>query len=506
MAKTPSTTRRRFLQTSLLGAAATSFPAYLRAQGANEDVRIAVVGTGGQGSNHIGRILPKPDGSGGIKGCRLVAACDVDTEHAERNRRAADQRGVKIDVYTDYRKLLENKDIDAIVIATPNHTHSVIAVHALQAGKHVYTEKPISHNIWEGRQLVKAAQQNPKLIAMHGMQRRSSAGWHEIYEWIWDKNCPLGKLLLSRGLCYKLRDNIGKCGGPQQPPPGVDYDLWSGPREILPIMRKNFHYDWHWQWPYGNGDIGNQGPHQLDIARWMIGDPPELPTRVRAVGGRLGYDDDATTANTQIVFYDYKPVPIIMEVRGLPNSDMNYRGGTPKFKFGASGVDVGNVLHFEGGMILENAPYDKNGNRVRVAVDDKGKEVYRFGEVGGGSHLSNFVTAIREGRLLEEGHGMLTGHLAAALAHMGNISYRIGKVVSPGAVLDGFRDDPFMRETLLDLNEHLKANKINVDESRLTLGPSLEFDPKQEVFVGEFAKEANEVATETYRPAFSIKV
>ncbi len=506
MAKIPSTSRRRFLQTSLLGAAATSFPAYLRAQGANEDVRIAVVGTGSQGSGHAGRILPKEDGASGIKGSRLVATCDADTNASDRNRVAADRRGVKIDTYTDYRKLLENKDIDAIVIATPNHTHSMIAIHALQAGKHVYTEKPVSHNIWEGRQLVLAAQKDPKLIAMHGMQRRSAAGWHEIYEWIWDKNCPLGKLTLSRSLCYKLRDNIGKCGGPQAPPPGVDYNLWSGPREVLPILRKRFHYDWHWQWPYGNGDIGNQGPHQLDVARWMIGDPPELPSRVQAFGGRLGYDDDATTANTQIVFYDYKPVPVIMEVRGLPNKDLDFKTSTPKFKFGASGVDVGNVLHFEGGMILENVAYDKEGGKVRVAVDDQGKEVFRFGEVGGGSHLGHFVEAIRQGRLVQEQHGVLTGHHAAAMAHLGNISYRAGRVVSPGAVVDAFRSYPTMPETLHALREHFSANKINADETRLTLGPALEFDPKQEVFIGEDADKANELATETYRPEFSIKV
>jgi predicted dehydrogenase len=480
--------RRRFLQSAVLGTAAASFPTYLRAQGANEAVRIAVVGTGGQGSGHVGRLMKN-------KNCRLVAVCDADYNHSESNRVAADKNGFKIDTYVDYRKLLENKDIDGIIIATPNHTHSMIAIHALQAGKHTYTEKPVSHNIWEGRQLAIAAEKNPKLVAMHGMQRRSSAGWHEVREFIDDPKCPLGKLVLSRGLCYKLRNNIGKCGGPQPPPPGVDYNLWSGPREILPIMRKRFHYDWHWQWPYGNGDIGNQGPHQLDVARWMIGDPAANPSSVMCIGGRFGYEDDATTANTQIAFFDFKPVPVIFEVRGLPQKDLDFKTSTPKFKFGNSGIDVGNVLHFEGGMILENIAYDKDGKRVQ-----------RFGEAGGESHQANFIEAIRAGKIKEPGHGVLSGHLSASLAHLANVSYRIGQTATPAAIAERIKGDANAVETFERMKTHLAENGVDIEKANPVLGPVLAFDGATEKFTGELAGKANEVATESYRKEFSINV
>ena len=481
--------RRRFLQTSLLGAAAASFPTYLRAQGANDDVRVAVIGTGGQGSGHIGRLMKES------KGCRFVAACDADDSASAKNKAAGERAGLKVDAYTDYRKLLENKDIDAVIIATPNHTHSLIGIAALQAGKHVYVEKPVSHNIWEGRQLATAAAQHPNLIAMHGMQRRSAIGWEEIEAFIADKDCPLGKLVLSRGLCYKKRDNIGKCGGPQPVPPGVDYNLWSGPRELLPILRKRFHYDWHWQWPYGNGDIGNQGPHQLDVARRMIGDPTDLPASVLCIGGRFGYDDDATTANTQIAFFDYKPVPVIFEVRGLPEKGMDFKLGTPKFRTGTAGIDVGNILHFEGGTIAESMAFDKEGKRIR-----------RFGEVQGGSHQQNFIDAIKAGKLVSHGHDAVTGHHAAALAHMANVSYRLGQKSNPAEIAEKLQGHAGALETFERLKEHLSDNGLDIAKLDPVLGPMLSFDPKTEKFTGPMADQANATATDDYRAEFSIKV
>ncbi|MGI8602710.1 MAG: Gfo/Idh/MocA family protein [Verrucomicrobiales bacterium] len=480
--------RRHFLRTAFAGTAALSFSPNLRAVGANEDVRVAVIGTGGQGSGHCSRLLKD------TKGCRLVAVCDADYEHGEQNKRAAEKHNAQISTYIDYRKLIENKDIDAVIIATPNHLHSLIGVAALQAGKHVYVEKPVSHNIWEGRQLAQAAAKNPQLVAMHGMQRRSSAGWHEVAEWAKDKNCPLGKLLISRGLCYKKRDNIGKCGGPQPPPPSVDYNLWSGPREMLPIMRKRFHYDWHWQWPWGNGDIGNQGPHQLDVARWMVGDPQECPTAVLSIGGRFGYEDDATTANTQIAFFDYKPVPVIFEVRGLPRQNMDFKQGAPIF--GKTGVDVGNILDFEGGMVAENVAYDKEGKKLPQ----------KFGEAGGGNHQQNFVNAIKAGKLLEPGHSVLSGHLSAALAHLANVSYRIGRATAPAEIKEKIHADKDAVETFDRMRSHLSENGVDIDKAHPVLGPALTFDPKTEKFTGDAAEKANEVATEQYRKEFSITV
>lgn len=487
--RSPAPSRRRFLKTAALGAAAVPWSTRLRAQGANSDVRVAVIGTGGQGTGHVGRLI------GETKGCRFVAACDADYNASEKNKANAAKAGLNVQTYIDYRKLLENKDIDAVIIATPNHTHSLIGVAALQAGKHVYVEKPVSHNIWEGRQLARAAEKNPNLIAMHGMQRRSANGWHEVAEFLKDPNGPLGKLILSRGLCYKKRDNIGKVDGPQPVPPGVDYNLWSGPREMLPIMRKRFHYDWHWQWPYGNGDIGNQGPHQTDVARWALGDPVELPTEVLCIGGRFGYEDDATTANTQIAFYNYSPVPMIFEVRGLPEKGMDFKLGTPKFRVGASGIDFGNILHFEGGTIAEGVAYDLEGKRVR-----------KFDEMGGGSHQQNFINAIKAGKLVSEGHSVLTGHHAASLAHMANISYRLGQQATPEEIAAKLKGREAALETFERMQKHLDDNGLEAAKLKPIWGATLTFDPKSELFTGDLAEAANDLVRETYREEFSIHV
>jgi predicted dehydrogenase len=486
--------RRSFLRQASAGALTLGFPAILRAQNAGDHARIAVIGAGGQGGGHCSSLLPKaageePDSAGG----RLVAVADCDYEHGDGIRSRAKKVGQEVEVYQDYRKLLENKNIDGVIIATPNHLHSMIGIHALQAGKHIYVEKPVSHNVWEGRQLAKCAAQNPHLVAMHGMQRRSAKGWSEIEAYLADKNCPLGKVLLSRGLCYKKRENIGKVSGPQEPPKGVDYSLWSGPREVLPIMRKKFHYDWHWQWPYGNGDIGNQGPHQLDVARRMVGDPDLLPGQVICIGGRFGYEDDATTANTQIVFYDYKPVPVIMEVRGLPRSGMNFGLGTPKYL--KTGIDVGNIIHCEGGMIAEGTAYDKDGKRIR-----------QFGDMQGGSHRAHFVQAIKAGKLLSPGHGVLTGHHAAALAHMGNISYRMGTAQGDAEAAKTASFNALYAEAYATMKQHLADNGIDIDAVKATVGPMLNFDSKAEVFTGAGAEAANKLATDDYRAEFSIKV
>ena len=263
MTQKTQTSRRTFIKG--IGAASLAMPAYSwgRVGDANGDVRVAVCGINGKGNSHLKDFAK-------VKGCRIVAICDPDKALLEKRQAEQKAKGIDVQTYVDFRKLVENKDIDAVVIATPNHTHSLIAITAAKAGKHVYVEKPVSHNVWEGRKLVEAAEKYGVII-QHGMQRRSDSGWHEILDWIKDE--PLGKMTCTRGLCFKPRQSIGLIGEPVAAPDHVDYNLWSGPREIKKVQRKRFHYDWHWQFDYGNGDIGNQGPHQLDVARWAINDP-----------------------------------------------------------------------------------------------------------------------------------------------------------------------------------------------------------------------------------------
>jgi predicted dehydrogenase len=472
--------RRTFLKG--LGAASVTVPAFTwgRVGDANGDVRVAICGTNGKGNAHLGDFAK-------VKGCRIVAICDPDKNLLTQRQAEQEKKGIKVETYVDYRKMLENKDIDAVVIATPNHLHTLIAIESAKAGKHVYVEKPVSHNVWEGRKLVEASEKFDVII-QHGMQRRSDSGWHEIIDWIKDE--PLGKMTCSRGLCYKPRNTIGLIGDPIDAPAHVDYNLWCGPRSVGKVNRKRFHYDWHWQFDYGNGDIGNQGPHQIDAARWVLGDPPMGPTTVLSIGGRFGYEDDANTANTQIAFYDFKPVPLIFEVRGLPRKDMNWRGGASIFK----GVGVGNIIEFEGGYVAEGRAYDNDGKTVK-----------KFSLDGGGGHQQRFINHVKEGNIAAT-HTATQGHLSASLAHMANTSYRLGKEQSHAEISEKLSSDKLALETFDRFVEHLAVNKLDVEKIKPVLGPSLTFDPKAEVYTGSLAEEANKVATDFYRDEFKITV
>src|SRR5262245_4470723 len=298
--------RRDFLKTSALNAASLGLlpsAGRARAVGANEDSRVAVVGFNSRGQSYSAGLRK-------LKGTRLVTLCDVDSEVLAKETKKCENRGEQVQGYTDIRKLLENKDIDVVTFATPNHWHSLGSIWAVQAGKDVYVEKPVSHNVWEGRQLVLAARKYNRIVQT-GTQSRSSSGIAEAIAWVREGN--IGKIIRSRGLCYKRRPSIGKVTEPQPIPASIDYDLWCGPAPKEPLMRKRLHYDWHWVWPTGNGDLGNQGIHEMDVARWVLGEPA-LSSKVISVGGRVGYDDDGNTPNTQIVFHDYPAAPLIFEV------------------------------------------------------------------------------------------------------------------------------------------------------------------------------------------------
>ncbi len=481
--------RRQFIKGSLFGAAGAStfcsLPASAKPSGANGDLRIAVIGCGGRGGGHVRGCL-------GQRGVRVAAVCDADRGRNDGNAaRVAEKQGSKPKTYTDYRELCADKDIDGVMIATPNHTHALIAILAAQNGKHVYVEKPVSHNIWEGRKLVEAAEKYGRhgVVIQHGMQRRSDTGWREVMEWIKDK--PLGEMVVSRGFCYKPRKSIGKVTGPQQPPAGVDYDLWSGPREMLPVRRRQFHYDWHWQRPYGNGDIGNQGPHQMDVARWALGQEKCAPG-VLSIGGRFGYDDDGDTANTQVAFFDYRPVPLIFEVRGLPEKGLDWGKGMSHYK----GARIGNVIEFEGGHITESKAYDQDGKTVK-----------KFGITNGRGHLENWLAALRDG--LQGGQhehelGAHTGHISAALGHMANISHYLGKGASPAGCKASLGGDKMRGEVFDRFAAHLDNNGVDITKTQATLGPLLQFDPDKEAFIGEGNEAANKLVKGDYREEFSI--
>ena len=295
--------RRRFLaQTVATGMAASGAlarPASAAPLGANDAIRVGVVGVRGKGGHHLEMLRE-------IAGVRVVALCDVD--ETVLNGRAAElsTAGIQVAKHMDIRKLLEDKDVDAVSIATPNHWHSLMAVWACQAGKDVYLEKPISHNVWEGRKVVEAAAKYNRIVQA-GTQSRSDEALLELAAYL--RSGALGRILRARGFCYKRRESIGKVAGPQPIPAGVNYDLFCGPAPLEPLRRAQLHYDWHWVWATGNGDIGNQGVHEMDMCRWMLGEET-LPRSVFSIGGRFVENDDAETPNTQIAVYDYASAPV----------------------------------------------------------------------------------------------------------------------------------------------------------------------------------------------------
>lgn len=481
-------TRRGFIA----GAAATagaatlwSRNATLRAAGANDAVRVAVIGIGGRGSGLLGEALKVP-------GVRIAALCDADQKHVDARVASLAKQNVKVDLATqDLRKVLESKDVDAIVTATPNHWHSLLVVWACQAGKDIYVEKPVSHNIWEGRKATEAAEKY-KRIVFAGTQRRSDVRFKEAVEWIRAGN--LGKILYARGFCYKERRSIGKTTGPQPVPPNVDYDLWCGPSPLVPLRRKNLHYDWHWVWETGNGDIGNQGIHEMDQARWLLGEPLLAP-RVFSFGGRFVYDDDATTPNTLVSVFDYKTAPLIFEVRGLPRSNKDARPIMDVYKPGD--VRIGVVIRCEDG-------YFASGNNGGWVYDNDNKKVRQFTQEGAGRHMANFIQAVRSRKQEDVTAPILEGHISSALCHMGNVSYRVGAERSAAEIADVVKGDKNALDSFERLKDHLSANGVDLMKEKIVLGPSLAFDPVAEKFTGTLAEEANKLVREPGRPPFVI--
>ena len=441
----------------------------------NEKLRVAIVGVKGRGMSHVG-------GFNGNHGCEIVTICDADEAVIGPAMTAVEKKnGKKPKFEQDIRKVVEDKNIDIISIATPNHWHALAAIWAMQNGKDVYVEKPVSHNVREGRIMVDTARKF-KRICQTGTQSRSMPGMREAMAFMHDGH--LGKVKLAYATCYKPRGSIGKVAGEQPIPKTVDYDLWCGPAPKLPLMRTRLHYDWHWTWAYGNGDLGNQGIHEMDKARWGLG-KAELPTSVTSLGGRFGYIDDGETANTQLCLFDYGDSELIFEVRGLKTED--YKGAkVGNLFFGTKGIIV--CPNYGGGFLM----------------DFDGKKVQEFKGTGSdNSHFGNFVTAVRAGNNKLLNADILEGHLSSALCHLGNISYRLGVEKAIGEVKEiaGRKD---AQEAFQRMTQHLKDNNVDLAKAIGRVGPTLPIDPKSERFTGSNVK-ANDMLFREYRKGFEVK-
>jgi len=375
----------------------------------NDSVRVACVGVHGRGRNHIGAYRQ-------MNNVEIAAICDVDESVLNARVNELEKAGKKRPAaFTDLRKLLEDKTIDAISIATPNHQHTLQTVWACQAGKDVYVEKPCSHDMFEARQIVAAAQKYNRLV-QHGSQQRSSAG-REVVQKI--KEGLIGDVYMARGLCFKRRDTIGR--KPVEPvPAGVHYDLWLGPAPLHEFTANRFHYNWHWFWDYGNGDLGNQGIHQVDMARWGLG--VKYPTKVSAIGGHFMFDDDQETPNTLTATYEFNEGGVkkmmVFEVRHWIS---NHEAGIDEPK---PGNTVGTVLYGSKGYIA-------------VSEEDKSQYASFIGNEQApgpaahivGNHWANFIDAVRSRKHEDLNAPIEEGAISTTLVHLANISYRLGRTV-----------------------------------------------------------------------------
>ncbi len=462
-----------------------------RVIGANETIRIAVAGLNGRGEAHVAGFAPMP-------GVEIVYLVDPDSRTYDKRlkqvestlNRAGKSGGHAPATEKDIRRVLEDRSVDAITIATPNHWHALMTIWACQAGKDVYVEKPCSHNVHEGRVAVEAARRYNRIV-QHGTQSRSSAQWALAVEAI--RSGQLGKLLISRALCYKPRGSIGE-KPVSEPPASLDFNIWLGPAQNQPYHANLVHYNWHWFWDFGNGDIGNQGVHEMDKARWLI--PASgtasatYPKTVLSVGGRFGYKDQGQTANTQIAVMDYGDTQLIFEVRGLHTGPYQ-------------GARIGNIAHLEAGTIVgaeRRIEFYPKGKKEALPLSQVVKVEARRGP--GKGHFGNFIAAVRSRKVEDLNAEILEGHYSAALCHLPNISYRLGRDVPFSQSSQAFGDDKEAAETMARLEEHLKENKIALDGLNYRLGRKLTFDAGTESFVGD--SQANELLTRPYREPFVV--
>jgi len=429
--------RREFLKTGVKAATVAAISEQLNAlgtkrgvAGANDRVRVAIVGLRGRGEDHV-------RGYGALPNVEIAALCDIDDSVMSERLDQVRKMGHQPKTYKDVRKLLEDKSIDAVSIATPHHWHALMAIWAMQAGKDVYLEKPCSHNLWEGRQLVRATAKYNRIV-QHGTQSRSMPSMREAVRKI-QQDALLGDVYLSRGLCFKWRDTIGHT--PVSPvPAGVDYNLWTGPAPLSPFTKNHFHYNWHWFWNYGNGDLGNQGIHQLDIARWGLG--LGFPNRISAVGGHFMFDDDQQTPNTLNCAFEYhrpngKNVLLEFEVRHwMSNHEAAIGAGR-----GAS-APVAETAH--GGLGPMEGSYNTVGNifygsKGYLVIDNAAGYRSYFGQeqkpgpsapLDTEDHFANFIACVISRKKEDLRAPIEEGHFSSGLAHLANASYRLGRTLN----------------------------------------------------------------------------
>jgi predicted dehydrogenase len=378
--------------------------------GANGTINAAVIGLRGRGRDHIAAFAAQPN-------LRIAAVCDIDQDELARGaERVERSSGIKPKTYQDLRRVFDDKSIDVVTIATPNHWHALATIWACQAGKDVYVEKPACHEIWEGQRMVDAAHKYKRVVQC-GMQARSLSHYKEAVRLV--RGGTIGTVYMAKGLCYKRRKSIGH--QPDSQAPGtVDFNTWLGPAPLRPFNANRFHYNWHWFWDTGNGDIANQGVHEMDISRWGLG-KTNMPREVYSTGAKYIYKDDQQTPNTQLSVMKWDDCEIVFEVRGIYTGGEN--GMLPEDTYFIGVTFFGS----DGYLTVDCNGYQVfMGEKRDLAKQAKFQEPERWDTR---PHVANFLSAVRSRRPADLTGGIEEGVLSASLCHLSNISYRTGRIV-----------------------------------------------------------------------------
>ena len=470
--------RRTFMASAAAAGAAFSFPALSRASMANETVRMGFISCGSR-ANGLMRAFT------GVQGVDVTALCDPDSSRVGKAR----ERFPKAQGYDDLRRLLDNDNVDAVVVATCNHWHCLAAIWAMQAGKDVYVEKPLSHSQWEGDQTVAAARKYERICQV-GTQQRSDPMQAQIKKFLHEEK-GLGKILSARVNRFGVRGPIGKRSTPLPIEKNVSYDYWLGPAQDQPIYRNKLHYDWHWDWNTGSGEMGNWGVHVLDDVRNNVFlDKVTLPKRIMGGGGRVAWDDAGNTPNVHFVHFDTGSVPVVI---GLTNMTA---GPNEKKSPTHPGPNSGYIVYCEGGRL--------EGQRGRATAYDNNGEVVRSfkGTSGMGIHQENFIDAVRSRDVDSLNTDVEVGHHSTGWCNMANIAFRAGSAFDKSRSLHVGLD--IWDALLEEMHSHLQAHSVSPSDQAIQISTALELDPDTGRFTGEGADNANQFLKREYRKGYEV--
>jgi predicted dehydrogenase len=472
--------RREFVGTSLVVGAAATLPARsLFAANANEEISIGFISCGGRARELMGAFEK-------VDGVNIAGLCDPDEERVA----TAQKRFPKAKTWTDARGLIDDKSIDAVVIATCNHWHCLASIWAMEAGKDVYVEKPLSHSQWEGRQTVAAARKFGRICQV-GTQQRSDPMQAEIKTFLHDDKA-LGEILTARVNRYGVRPPIGKRATPLIPPKGVDYNVWLGPAQFKPMYRDKLHYDWHWDFNTGSGEMGNWGVHVLDDLRNNVfQDKVALPNRIFGGGGRVVFNDAGDTPNVHFCYFDTGGVPVVIALSNLTAATGSKKDSPHP------GPNSGYIAYCEGGRL--------EGQRGRAQAFDKdGKVIKAFRGDSGSGHQQNFIDAVRKQDASILNADVQVGNDSTGWCNLANITYQTGDIYTHAAAKQVERGADVWGSVLGDMEKLLDAHGLDIESADIKLSPMLTLDSKTDQFIGDNAETANQLLKRKYRGTFTV--